>query len=140
MHVNQSNETKVVGGVRTFEFPNLAPLANVVCGLLVFACHWLAPLALGGGNQNLFLSGLAIIIVAIASLVAHGQVSRNYWSALNVPLGIWLVLSANLFPLPSGIGWTQTCLGILAGTIAVTSLANERRAVKRRSAAQGDLR
>jgi hypothetical protein len=136
MQVSQSHETSVAGDVRTLEFLNLVPLANVVCGSLVFASHWLVPLASGGGNQNLFGSGLAIIVVSIASLVAHGQVARNYWSALNVPIGIWLVVSANIFPLPVGIGWTQTCVGILAGTIALTSLANERRAAKIRSAAR----
>jgi hypothetical protein len=134
MNVSQSHEAKVGGEVRTLEFLNLVPLANVVCGSLVFASHWLVPLASGGGNQNLFASGLAIIVVSIASLVAHGQVARNYWSALNVPIGIWLVVSANILPLPVGIGWTQTCMGILAGPIALTSLANERRAAKIRSA------
>jgi len=134
MHVSQSHETQVVDESPTLEFLNPVPMANVACGSLVFASHWLVPLASGGGNQNLFASGLAIIVVAIASMVAHGQVARNYWSALNIPIGIWLVVSANVFPLPPGIGWTQMCLGILAGAVALTSLANERRADKIRSA------
>jgi hypothetical protein len=40
MHVSQSHEAQVGDESRTVEFLNPVPLANVVCGSLVFASHW----------------------------------------------------------------------------------------------------
>ncbi|HTW83464.1 MAG TPA: hypothetical protein VMD91_05270 [Candidatus Sulfotelmatobacter sp.] len=105
--------------------PNRAALNNIVCGLLVFASHWTATPATAP-RENLFWCGIAIVGVALATLIAHGQVPHNYWSALNVGLGIWVIVSASIFVPPAGIGWAQTCLGILTTTLALTSLANER--------------
>jgi len=121
------NETRPVASTT---FP--AALNNVVCGFLVFATHWHVPIYIGEAHANLFGTGLAIIMVALATLIAHGQVPRNYWSALNVLLGIWLIVSTGLFVLPPGIGWTQGCLGVLTIAIALTSLGNERNVVVRR--------
>lgn len=104
---------------------NRSPLSNIVCGVLVVASAYLVPPPLFGENWNLFLTGMAIIIVAMASLVAHGNVARNYWSAANVAAGLWLVISARAMPNVPDVTWAQTCLGIIVTAIALTSLANE---------------
>ena len=115
----------VIGEPTSLAFPDHAPLNNIVCGVLVFSSHWLTPVAAGGANSNLFACGIAIVAIAMASLVAHGQVARNYWSGLNVVVGLWLVFSATVFPLPAGMWWAQMCLGVLTMTIALTSVVNE---------------
>jgi uncharacterized membrane protein len=121
------NETRQASSI---SFPTA--LNNIVCGFLVFATHWQVPIYTGPARENFFATGLAIIMVALATLIAHGQVQRNYWSALNVALGVWLIVSTGLFQLPAGIGWAQGCLGILTVVIALTSLGNERNVVVRR--------
>ena len=116
---------------RTLERPewavvhNRAPWNNVVCGALIFGSRWVIAPTSTGSDWNLFWSGLAIMVIAFCTLIAHGNVSRNYWSAANVLAGLWLIVSTSLIPGPPHMMYAQTCLGVLTVTIALTSLANE---------------
>jgi hypothetical protein len=122
---NEATEALPVRSSNVHELHNRAPCANIVCGLLVFASYHLVPPDLFGVNWNLFLTGISIVIIALASLIAHGNVARNYWSGANVVAGLWLLSSTKLMPSVPAVTWTQVCLGTLAIAIALTSLANE---------------
>ena len=104
---------------------NRAPWNNIVCGALIFGSRWVITSTSTGSDWNLFWSGLAIMFIAFCTLIAHGNVSKNYWSAANVLAGLWLIVSTSLIPGPPHMMYAQTCLGVLTVTIALTSLANE---------------
>lgn len=104
---------------------NRAPWNNIVCGALTFGSRWVIVSTSTGSDWNLFWSGLAIMFIAFSTLIAHGNISRNYWSAANVLAGLWLIASTALIPGPPHMMYAQTCLGVLTVTIALTSLANE---------------
>ena len=104
---------------------NRAPWNNIVCGALIFGSRWVITSTSTGSDWNLFWSGLAIMFIAFCTLIAHGNVSKNYWSGANVVAGLWLIVSTSLIPGPPHMMYAQTCLGVLTVTIALTSLANE---------------
>jgi uncharacterized membrane protein SirB2 len=108
------------------ELHNRAPWNNVVCGFLVFASRWFVHPVTESSDWNLFWTGLVIILIALTTMIAHGNIARNYWSSLNVLAGIWLLISTRVIPPTGAMTWAQICLGVLAITIALTSLANER--------------
>ncbi len=122
--VSSAMRTQVEGAERLIAH-NRAPWNNVVCGALIFGSRWVIAPTSSGSDWNLFWSGLAIMCIALATLIAHGNVSKNYWSVLNVVAGGWLIVSTSLIPGPPHLMWAQTCLGVLTATIALTSLANE---------------
>jgi uncharacterized membrane protein SirB2 len=113
------------------ELQNRAPWNNVVIGILVFVSRgFIRPLP-ESVDTNLFVTGIAIGVIALITMIAQGNVRRNYFSALNVLAGIWLIVSAQVLPAVSELGWAQVCLGVLTITIALTSLANERSNTRR---------
>ncbi len=122
-------QDELVSALSPLELHNRAPWNNVVCAVLVyFSRDAVRPIA-GTTDWNLFLTSIGIGLVAFISMIAHGNVSRNYWSGVNVLAGIWLIVSTHVFPTAPEMSWAQVCLGILTIAIALTSLANERRSV-----------
>jgi hypothetical protein len=117
----------LVTALSPLELHNRAPWNNVVCAILVYFSQSAAGPMAESTNWNLFITSVAIGLVAFISMVAHGNVARNYYSGVNVLAGIWLVVSTRVFPTAPEMLWAQVCLGILTMTIALTSLANERR-------------
>lgn len=120
------------------EFHNYAPWANVVFGLCVFVLRYGSHRFTFAVHWNLFLTGLVIMFAALATTVADGEnSSKNYWSAINVAAGAWLVLSVKVIPSAPLVTVAQTCLGALIIAVALTSLIVEfrRSRAKRRNAA-----
>lgn len=95
-------------------------------GFLVFASRWVVHPTSFGAAWNLFLTGIAVMVVAFTASVAHGNLRRNIWSAVNVIAGIWLIISVSVIPNDPAMSWPQICLGIMIVTTAFTSLSNER--------------
>jgi hypothetical protein len=104
---------------------NYAPWVNVVCGLLVFALRYAAPHHTFGVHWNLFLTGIVVMFAALATTISHGNTSNNYWSAINVAAGIWLIVSAHLIPSSPFVTVAQEGLGALVIAIAIISLVME---------------
>ena len=123
--MSQAASSTELRGAEPVVAHNRAPWNNVVCGALIFASRWVITPNSTGSDWNLFWSGFAIMFIAFCTLIAHGNVSKNYWSAANVLAGVWLILSTSLIPGPPHMMYAQTCLGVLTVTIALTSLANE---------------
>lgn len=108
-----------------WEFHNYAPWVNVVLGFLVFVTRYLPPHGPHAMHWNLFLTGLAIMFSALAATIAHDDAAHNYWSAINVAAGIWLVASRELFPTSTQIADIQTVLGVAIVVVAAVALAVE---------------
>ncbi len=119
-------QEQLVAALSPLELHNRAPWNNVVCAILVGLSRDVVPPAAPSTDWNLFLTSIAIGLIAFITMIAHGNVARNYWSGFNVLTGIWLIVSTQVFPTAAGMLWAQVCLGILTTTIALTSLANER--------------
>jgi hypothetical protein len=100
-----------------------AAFGTLVCGVLVFGAHWFTPWLAGGGRTNLFGAGIAIVAVAMASLIARPGVRTNPWPALNVVLGAWLVFSAGWFPLQPDVALAQIVLGSATALLAAVAVA-----------------
>jgi hypothetical protein len=111
-------------------FPNYAPWINVVCGLMVFALRYAAPRGTFTLHWNLFLTGIVIMFAALATAISHGNSSRNYWSAINVAAGVWLLVSAHTIPSVPRVTVPQETLGVLIIVIAIVSLIVEMLAVR----------
>ena len=105
---------------------NRAPWINVVVGILVFVSRWVIHPTTFAADWNLFLTGAAIVIAAMIAAGAHGNVTHNYWSAVNVAAGLWLIVSVAIVANTAAMTWTQICLGVITITAALTSLSNER--------------
>jgi hypothetical protein len=112
-------------GPQVREFHNYAPWINVVAGLLVFALRYASPHGTFAVHWNLFLTGIVIMFAALAATIAHGDPKRNYWSAINVAAGAWLLVSAQTIPSVARVTIPQEVLGALVVVIAVASLAIE---------------
>jgi hypothetical protein len=123
--VSQSSFAALEGAERAIAH-NRAPWNNLVCGALVFGSRWVIAPTSTGSDWNFFWSGTAIMFIAFCALIAHGNVSKNYWSLANVAAGLWLIVSTSIIPGPPHMMYAQICLGVLTVTIALTSLANER--------------
>jgi hypothetical protein len=107
-------------------FHNYAPWANVVLGLLVFVLRYASPRGSFDVHWNLFLTGLVIMFAAFASIIAHdGKLSRNYWSAINIAAGVWLLFSVKIIPSVLQVTVAQVALGALVLAVALVSLAIE---------------
>jgi ABC-type Co2+ transport system permease subunit len=106
-------------------FPNYAPWINVVFGLVVFALRYAAPRGTFSVHWNLFLTGIAIMFAALATTISHGNTSRNYWSAINVAAGVWLLISAFTIPSVPRVTVSQVVLGALIVVLAIASLVSE---------------
>lgn len=108
------------------QFHNYAPWLNVVLGLLVFVLRYWSPRGTFDVRWNLFATGLVIMFAALATTIAHdGNSSRNYWSAINIVAGVWLIVSVKLIPSVLQVTVSQTVLGALVIAIALISLAIE---------------
>jgi len=119
------------------QFHNYAPWVNVVLGLCVFVLRYGSPRFTFAVHWNLFSTGLVIMLAALATTVAHDEdSSKNYWSAINVAAGVWLLVSVKTIPSVPLVTAAQICLGALIILVALTSLVIEfsRSRAKRRNA------
>jgi multisubunit Na+/H+ antiporter MnhC subunit len=111
---------------------NYVPWINVVLGLLVFTLRYIAPRGTFSVHWNLFLTGIVIMFAALATTISHGNSNTNYWSAINVAAGVWLLISAQTIPTVARVTVAQDALGVAIVALAVVSLITE--AASRRSA------
>jgi hypothetical protein len=65
------------------------------------------------------------MFAALAATIAHGNSKKNYWSAINVAAGAWLLVSAQTIPSVARVTIPQEVLGGVVVVIAVASLAIE---------------
>jgi hypothetical protein len=115
----------LVSALSPLKLHNRAPWNNVVCAMLVYFSRDVVQPIAESTDWNLFLTSIGIGLAAFISMLARGNVSRNYLSGINVVAGVWLVASTRIFPTSPQLFWAQVCLGILTTSIALTSLANE---------------
>jgi hypothetical protein len=104
---------------------NYVPWMNVVCGLMVFALRYIAPRGTFAVHWNLFVTGIVIMFAALATTISHGNTETNYWSAINVAAGAWLLISARTIPSIPAVTFAQLTLGILIIVLAAVSLIVE---------------
>jgi hypothetical protein len=104
---------------------NYAPWINVVFGLMVFALRYLSPRGTFAVHWNLFLTGIVIMFAALASTISHGNTETNYWSAINIGAGIWLLISSKTIPSIPTVTLAQDILGALIIAVAVVSVIVE---------------
>jgi hypothetical protein len=105
---------------------NYTPWVNVVCGLLVFILRYSAPRGTFSVHWNLIWTGLIIIFASLATTIAHDENSpRNYWSAINVAAGAWLIVSAKTIPSIERVAVGQVTLGAIVIVLGLVSLATE---------------
>jgi hypothetical protein len=99
---------------------------NVCFGLLVFVLRYGSPRPTFSVHWNLFLTGIVIMFAAFATTIAHdGNSSKNYWSAINIAAGVWLLVSAKTIPSILPVTLAQEVLGVMVIAAALVSLANE---------------
>jgi hypothetical protein len=99
---------------------------NVCFGLLVFILRYGSPRPTFSVHWNLFLTGIVIMFAAFAATIAHDEKSvKNYWSAINVAAGVWLLVSAKTIPSIPPVTLAQEVLGVLIIAAALVSLATE---------------
>ncbi len=126
MQTDVPEPSPVITGNRSSPFHNYAPWGNVILGLMVFALRYAAPRGTFAVHWNLFLTGIVIMFAALASTIAHeGDSSNNYWSTINLVAGVWLLISAKVFPSILRVTLSQVTLGGLVIAVAVISLAVE---------------
>lgn len=114
------------------ETPNYAAWVNVVLGLCVFTLHWASPRGTLDIKRNLFLTGIVIMFVALATAIAHqGNSNRNYWSAFNILTGLWLIVSRDIFVPIAVVALGQLWLGIAVAVVATIALLSEMLGEKR---------
>ena len=109
------------GGSDLREVHNYAPWINVVGGLMVFVLRYGSPRGTPGVHWNLFLTGIVIMFAALATTIAHGNSSRNYWSTINVAAGAWLLVSVKMLPSIPLVTSAQFVLGVLTIVVALAS-------------------
>jgi hypothetical protein len=107
------------------EIHDYAPWINVLCGLAVFTLRYGAPRNTFDVHWNLFLTGIVIMFAALATTIAHGQAPRNYWSAINIVAGGWLLVSAKTIPSIPIVSTAQVALGVATILLALVSLGTE---------------
>jgi hypothetical protein len=107
------------------EIHNYAPWINVLCGLAVFTLRYGAPRDTFDVHWNLFLTGIVIIFAALATTIAHGQAPRNYWSAIDIVAGVWLLVSTKTIPSIPSVSTAQAALGVATIVFALISLGTE---------------
>jgi hypothetical protein len=94
---------------------------TVIVGLCVFLVRYASPRPSFEVHRNLFFTGLVIMAVAFAAVIANeGEADWNYWSLINVAAGVWLVASATFIPAISVVSTAQTILGAV---LVIFSLA-----------------
>ena len=99
---------------------------NVCLGLLVFILRYGSPRPTFSVHWNLFLTGIAVMFAAFAATIAHdGKSTKNYWAAINVAAGVWLLVSSKTIPSIPLVTLAQEVLGVLIIAAALVSLANE---------------
>jgi hypothetical protein len=121
----EDRESPSADGPRSREVHNYAPWVNVICGLLVFILRYSSPRGTFSVHWNLFLTGLVIMFAALATTIAHGNSTTNYWSTLNVAAGLWLLVSTQIIPSIPRVEDAQLGLGVLIIVVAVVSLIIE---------------
>jgi hypothetical protein len=111
---------------------NRAPWINLVNGILIFASPYAVHPTTSQAEWNYFLSGIAIGLIAFTTICAHGNVARNYWSALNVLAGLWLIVSLALIATDPAMAWAQVSIGVMTVVTALASLSSEHAAARSR--------
>jgi hypothetical protein len=135
---NQASPPTDGPGVR--ESHDYAAWANVLCGLSVFALRYLAPRGTFSVHWNLFLTGIVIMFAALATTISHGNTTTNYWSAINVAAGAWLLISTRAIPSTPVVNSVELALGGLIIVLAVVSLIVEAAAQKNRPVSEAPNR
>jgi hypothetical protein len=107
------------------EFHDYAPWVNVFLGFAVFVSRFASPLGTFSVHWNLFLTGIVIMLAAFAATISHGYSSRNYWSAINVAAGAWLLISIDRIPSIPLVEHAQMTLGALVVVFGIASLVSE---------------
>jgi hypothetical protein len=105
------------------------PWINVVCGLCVFSLRYLAPRGTFGLHWNLFVTGIVVMFAALATTISHGNTRTNYWSAINIAAGVWLLISSQTIPSVPRVAIPQVALGVLIVVLAIASLIAEARQI-----------
>ena len=95
----------------------------VVVGFCVFVVRYASPRPSFDVHRNLFFTGLVIMLVALAAVIANeGDAAWNYWSGINVAVGVWLVASATFIPAIEVVSDAQKMLGALLAIIALATV------------------
>jgi hypothetical protein len=102
------------------EQTNRIPLVNLVVGILTFISPSVLHPVSAWSNWDITITGIVIAIVAIVATSVHR--SRNYWPAINVLLGIWLLISIVFVSDQPAIVWSNVVLGV---TAIVTGLVSQ---------------
>jgi hypothetical protein len=121
------------GGRPERRAPNYAAWVNVVLGIVVFLLRFDSPRPSFEVHRNLFLTGILISFAALAAVIAHdGRSTHNYWSAVDLAAGAWLLISVAVFPSPSALVMQgQVVLGVLIILVALAALMLEITAKRR---------
>jgi heme/copper-type cytochrome/quinol oxidase subunit 3 len=94
-------------------------VANLVLGAILFFSPWIFTFAAGAQSQNAFVTGLAIVVLAIAALAAFAVWEE--W--LNLIAGLWSVVSPWVLGFQGTTAMTvHVVIGILVAVLAAIEL------------------
>jgi hypothetical protein len=94
-------------------------VANLVLGAILFFSPWLFAFASGVQTQNAYITGLAIVVLAIAALAAFAVWEE--W--LNLIVGLWAVVSPWVLGFQGTTAMTvHVVIGILVAILAAVEL------------------
>jgi hypothetical protein len=94
-------------------------VANLVLGAILFFSPWIFTFAAGVQSQNAFVTGLAIVVLAIAALAAFAVWEE--W--LNLIVGLWSVVSPWVLGFQGTTAMTvHVVIGILVAVLAAIEL------------------
>jgi SPW repeat len=94
-------------------------VANLVLGAILFFSPWIFTFAAGAQSQNAFVTGLAIVVLAIAALAAFAVWEE--W--LNLIVGLWSVVSPWVLGFQGTTAMTvHVVIGILVAVLAAIEL------------------
>lgn len=106
--------------------PNRAPWINLAVGILTIISPYALAITSGAVFTSTWIVGVIMVIVAIVEMVAYAQShAMNYWPAINLLAGIWLLISTS-FGGSAGMVWSDIVLGVVAIITAAVSLSYER--------------
>jgi heme/copper-type cytochrome/quinol oxidase subunit 3 len=94
-------------------------VANLILGAILFFSPWMFAFAAGAQTQNAHISGLAVVVLAIAALAAFAVWEE--W--LNLIVGLWAVVSPWVLGFQGTTALTvHVVIGILVAILAAIEL------------------
>jgi MFS-type transporter involved in bile tolerance (Atg22 family) len=113
--------------------PNRVPLVNLAVGILALISPWALHPASSTVTWDLVITGALIAIVSFLTMGTHAQseTSHNYWPAINVLLGIWLLVSLGFIHNDLAMSWNNVVLGVLAIITGLVSQSHEETTMRR---------